>query len=211
MLNGINSFSLSQKDIFGVVFDQQKKQPMLYNYGSMLMGSRDKSGDYITFDPTTGKFFIKAQVQFAAGSSGLNSIPEWNETIQNLQNQIDGVVQTWFSNDVTPEQTGEPLPSKDNPSAVANYPVNTWAAGTANQHLGDLYYSNANKAYRFQKIGDSMVWSEIPDSDITKVLEAAKKASEDAAAAKKALFCGFWIKPKPPWAAACSLPGWRSL
>lgn len=186
MLHSINSFSLSQKDIFGVVFDQQKKQPMLYNYGSMLMGSRDKSGDYITFDPTTGKFFIKAQVQFAAGSSGLNSIPEWNETIQNLQNQIDGVVQTWFSNDVTPEQTGEPLPSKDNPSAAANYPVNTWAAGTANQHLGDLYYSNANKAYRFQKIGDSMVWSEIPDSDITKVLEAAKKASEDAAAAKKA-------------------------
>ena len=186
MLNGINSFSLTQKDIFGVVFDQQKKQPMLYNYGSMLMGSRDKSGDYITFDPTTGKFFIKAQVQFAAGSSGLNSIPEWNETIQNLQNQIDGVVQTWFSNDVTPEQTGEPLPSKDNPSAVANYPVNTWAEGTASQHLGDLYYSNANKAYRFQKIGDTMVWSEIPDSDITKVLEAAKKASEDAAAAKKA-------------------------
>ena len=186
MLHGIKSFSLTQKDIFGVVFDQQKKQPMLYNYGSMLMGSRDKSGDYITFDPTTGKFFIKAQVQFAAGSSGLGSIPEWNETIQNLQNQIDGVVQTWFSNDITPEQTGEPLPSKDNPSAVANYPVNTWAEGTASQHLGDLYYSNANKAYRFQKIGDTMVWSEIPDSDITKVLEAAKKASEEAAAAKKA-------------------------
>lgn len=186
MLNGINSFSLTQKDIFGVVFDRQSKQPMLYNYGAMMMGSRDKKGDYITFDPKTGEFFIKAKVQFAAGSSGLGSIPEWNETIQNLQNQIDGVVQTWFSNDVTPEQTGEPLPSKDNPSAAANYPVNTWAAGTANQHLGDLYYSNANKAYRFQKVGDAMVWSEIPDSDITKVLEAAKKASEEAAAAKKA-------------------------
>ena len=186
MLNGINDFSLTQKDIFGVVFDQQSKQPMLYNYGSMLMGSRDKKGDYITFDPKTGEFFIKAKVQFAAGSSGLGSIPEWNETIQNLQNQIDGVVQTWFSNDVTPEQTGEPLPSKDNPSATANYPANTWAEGTVSQHLGDLYYSNANKAYRFQKIGDTMVWSEIPDSDITKVLEAAKKASEEAAAAKKA-------------------------
>ena len=186
MLNGINDFSLTQKDIFGVVFDQQSKQPMLYNYGAMRMGSRDEKGDYITFDPKTGEFFIKAKVQFAAGSSGLGSIPEWNETIQNLQNQIDGVVQTWFSNDVTPEQTGEPLPSKDNPSAVANYPVNTWAEGTASQHLGDLYYSNANKAYRFQKIGDTMVWSEIPDSDITKVLEAAKKASEEAAAAKKA-------------------------
>ena len=189
MLNGINSFSLTQKDIFGVVFDQhdpQNKQPMLYNYGAMRMGSRDEKGDYITFDPKTGEFFIKAKVQFAAGSSGLGSIPEWNETIQNLQNQIDGVVQTWFSNDVTPEQTGEPLPSKDNPSATANYPANTWAAGTASQHLGDLYYSNANKAYRFQKIGDTMVWSEIPDSDITKVLEAAKKASEEAAAAKKA-------------------------
>lgn len=186
MLNGIDSFSLTQKDIFGVVFDQQNKQPMLYNYGAMMMGSRDKKGDYITFDPKTSEFFIKAKVQFAAGSSGLGSIPEWNETIQNLQNQIDGVVQTWFSNDVTPEQTGEPLPSKDNPSAVANYPVNTWAEGTASQHLGDLYYSNANKAYRFQKIGDTMVWSEIPDSDITKVLEAAKKASEEAAAAKKA-------------------------
>lgn len=186
MLNGINSFSLTQKDIFGVVFDRQSKQPMLYNYGAMMMGSRDKKGDYITFDPKTGEFFIKAKVQFAAGSSGLGSIPEWNETIQNLQNQIDGVVQTWFSNDVTPEQTGEPLPSKDNPTAVANYPVNTWAEGTASQHLGDLYYSNANKAYRFQKIGDTMVWSEIPDSDITKVLEAAKKASEEAAAAKKA-------------------------
>lgn len=186
MLNGIKDFSLEQKDIFGVVFDPQNKQPMLYNYGAMMMGSRDKKGDYITFDPKTGEFFIKAKVQFAAGSSGLGSIPEWNETIQNLQNQIDGVVQTWFSNDVTPEQTGEPLPSKDNPSAVANYPVNTWAEGTASQHLGDLYYSNANKAYRFQKIGDTMVWSEIPDSDITKVLEAAKKASEEAAAAKKA-------------------------
>ena len=186
MLNGINDFSLTQKDIFGVVFDQQSKQPMLYNYGAMRMGSRDEKGDYITFDPKTGEFFIKAKVQFAAGSSGLGSIPEWNETIQNLQNQIDGVVQTWFSNDVTPEQTGEPLPSKDNPSATANYPANTWAEGTASQHLGDLYYSNANKAYRFQKIGDTMVWSEIPDSDITKVLEAAKKASEEAAAAKKA-------------------------
>ena len=186
MLNGINDFSLTQKDIFGVVFDQQSKQPMLYNYGAMRMGSRDEKGDYITFDPKTGEFFIKAKVQFAAGSSGLGSIPEWNETIQNLQNQIDGVVQTWFSNDVTPEQTGEPLPSKDNPSATANYPANTWAEGTVSQHLGDLYYSNANKAYRFQKIGDTMVWSEIPDSDITKVLEAAKKASEEAAAAKKA-------------------------
>ena len=186
MLNGIKDFSLTQKDIFGVVFDQQSKQPMLYNYGAMRMGSRDEKGDYITFDPKTGEFFIKAKVQFAAGSSGLGSIPEWNETIQNLQNQIDGVVQTWFSNDVTPEQTGEPLPSKDNPSATANYPANTWAEGTASQHLGDLYYSNANKAYRFQKIGDTMVWSEIPDSDITKVLEAAKKASEEAAAAKKA-------------------------
>ena len=186
MLNGINDFSLTQKDIFGVVFDQQSKQPMLYNYGAMRMGSRDEKGDYITFDPKTGEFFIKAKVQFAAGSSGLGSIPEWNETIQNLQNQIDGVVQTWFSNDVTPEQTGEPLPSKDNPSATANYPANTWAEGTASQHLGDLYYSNANKAYRFQKVGGTMVWAEIPDSDITKVLEAAKKASEEAAAAKKA-------------------------
>lgn len=186
MYHGINSFSLTEKNIFGVVFDDTKKQPMLYNYGSMLMGSRDKSGDYITFDPTTGRFFIKAQVQFAAGSTGLNALPEWNEAIQNLQNQIDGVVQTWFANDVTPEQVGEPLPSKDHPTAAANYPFNTWEAGTINQHLGDLYYSDANKAYRFQKIGDNMLWAEIPDSDITKILEEAKKAAADAKAAKEA-------------------------
>lgn len=187
MYNGIDSFSLVDKDIHGVVFNNVEKRPLLYNYGAMYFGDREHENDYISYNPTTHKFIIKAQVEFTAGSTGLNNMPEWQNALQKIQDQIDGVINTWFSTDIEPEQKGAPAPNADDKSV--NYPVRTWTDYAS--HLGDLYYSDEGKAYRFQKVLEDMLWIEIEDTELTRILQevkealkAANEAAELAAAAQ---------------------------
>ena len=75
MYAGINSYDLTGRDIWGVVYTQNGSvwEPRFYNYGSMLLGSRDKSGDYVEFD-TLGGMTIKADVLIKAGSALANAI-----------------------------------------------------------------------------------------------------------------------------------------
>ena len=65
-----------------------------------------------------------------------------NNTVADLQDQIDGSVTTWFG-------TGEPT--------LNNYPVvgdpeGDWVTDEVkDRHIGDVYYDdNTGKAYRFQ-------------------------------------------------------------
>lgn len=82
---GVNSFSISGCNMIGMGVNPDTNESFLYGYGDMFFGERGGSGHFISFDKSTGKFKIKAEVEFSAGSSGLENLEEWSEK----QNQID--------------------------------------------------------------------------------------------------------------------------
>ena len=104
------------------------------------------------------------------------------KSIEELKNQVDGNITTWFS-------TGLPT--------LENYPANEWTTDEAkNNHLGDMYYDqNTGYAYRFVKENDSFIWKQIVDSDVTKALAIAN-AAKDTADKKRQVFVD---KPSPPY------------
>lgn len=103
--------------------------------------------------------------------------------IEGLQNQIDGVIETWFANGVP---------------TLTNYPASGWNTDALKvQHLGDLYYDNTTgTAYRFsQNAQGGYYWNTITDDAITKALAAAK-AAQDTADGKRRIFTA---QPTPPY------------
>lgn len=103
--------------------------------------------------------------------------------IEGIQNQIDGVIETWFYNGVP---------------TLTNYPANGWNTDALKvQHLGDLYYDNdTGTAYRFsQNSQGGYYWNTITDDAITKALAAAKEA-QDTADSKRRIFTS---QPAPPY------------
>lgn len=76
---GVNSFSISGCNMIGMGVNPDTNESFLYGYGDMFFGERGGSGHFISFDKSTGKFKIKAEVTFESGSSGLENLPEWVE------------------------------------------------------------------------------------------------------------------------------------
>ena len=98
-----------------------------------------------------------------------------NPKFEGIQNQIDGVIETWFYNGVP---------------TLNNYPASGWNTENLKiQHLGDLYYdNNTGTAYRFsQDENGGYFWNTITDDAITKALAAAKEA-KDLADGKRRTF-----------------------
>jgi phage-related protein len=101
--------------------------------------------------------------------------------IQDLQEQIDGKVTTWY-------YSGEPT--------LNNEPAKTWnTEELKNEHLGDLYYDKATgRTYIFQ-YGDKYFWEEIENVDVTEALAIAN-AAKDTADSKRQVFV---VEPKTPY------------
>lgn len=103
--------------------------------------------------------------------------------LEGIQDQIDGVIETWFYNGVP---------------TLNNYPASEWnTKDLKKQHLGDLYYDNdTGTAYRFsQNAQGGYYWNTITDDAITKALAAAK-AAQDTANNKRRIFTQ---QPAPPY------------
>lgn len=98
----------------------------------------------------------------------------FNGDIENLQDQIDGNIATWFY-DVDPDMS---LP-----------PVTDWDTDEKKDaHLGDIYYNTVKGyAWRFMKSGSTYSWERITDTDVTKALADAAKA-QDTADSKRRVF-----------------------
>ncbi len=127
----------------------------------------------------------KDLVTFVKENGGLNEdVKNYvNSVIQGVQDQIDGVIETWFFNGVP---------------TLASYPASEWGTEELKiQHLGDLYYDNdTGTAYRFsQKADKTYYWNVITDDAITKALKAAKNA-QDTADGKRRVFVA---PPVPPY------------
>lgn len=102
--------------------------------------------------------------------------------LEDLQNQVDGSITTWFSSG---------LPTID------NYPANEWLNDEEkNNHSGDMYYDqDTGYAYRFIQKDGVYSWLRITDSDVTEALAIAN-AAKDTADRKRQIFIE---QPIPPY------------
>lgn len=116
--------------------------------------------------------------------SGLNTFISavYNPKIAELQNQIDGQIETWYY---------------DYEPTLQNEPASLWTTSTEREkHLGDLFYwSSKGFAYRFMKDEATWKWQLVQDTDITKALAVAEKA-QDTADHKRRVFV---VTPQPPY------------
>ena len=94
--------------------------------------------------------------------------------IENLQNQIDGNITTYF-------YSGIPT--------IDNLPASEWVTNEEkNNHLGDLYYDqDTGYAYRFALCDGVYKWIEVLDSDVSEALALAN-AAQDTADSKRRVF-----------------------
>lgn len=94
MYNGINSYSLADKNITGIIWNPNTLEPQMYSYGSFFFGDRLLDKNFITFQKKEGasekELFINANIQLGAGSSGITNLAEWSEK----QGQIDNAQDT---------------------------------------------------------------------------------------------------------------------
>lgn len=194
LYQGINSYSLVGKDAVSYGVDKTTGKAFMNVYGEMYIGDRGGNA-FVRYTQDNGveikgklavgtKLGDGKTIEQALNDATQSAIDAANENISSftnavtkdiadLQNQIDGAIETWFN---------DPAPT------LTNYPANGWETNEEkNIHLGDLYYSGEGKAYRFQMEGSNYVWKLITDSDITKALADAKKA-QDTADGKRTVF-----------------------
>jgi len=196
---GINSFSLVNKEVIEFGYNKSTGKSYMRIYGDSYIGARDRSS-YVGYTPENG-VEIKAKLHIEPGSTGWQNAEGLPEEIQaavelaqeakdaansnaefidgisseldTIKNQIDGVIETWFY---------------DSEPTLTNAPAITWTTDELkNTHLGDLYYSGEGKAYRFQLKNGVYSWQLIEDTDVSKALEAAKRA-QDTADGKRRVF-----------------------
>ena len=120
------------------------------------------------------------QSQLSNQSSALS---DYATQLSNMQDQIDGVIDTWYY-DGTP--------------TLNNQPAVAWDTNAKkNAHLGDLYYDKQNGvAYRFLEDDGTYFWQLIPDDLLTRALAEASEA-KDTADSKRRIFTSTQQHPTP--------------
>lgn len=104
------------------------------------------------------------------------------QNLEEIQNQVDGNITTWFSSGVP---------------TLNNFPASSWTTtADKNNHLGDLYYNkDTGYGYRFSLENNEYSWISIKDTDVTQALALAN-AAQDTADSKRRVFVS---QPNPPY------------
>lgn len=194
LYHGINSYSFANREYVEYGVNKQTNKAFFHVYGDMYFGDRPTSANnyegesYVKFDSETKKVTIKGELDIKSTYDGktldkyiteksldknaVETIINKSQTIIDLQNQIDGAIETWFYDGVP---------------TLKNAPAISWKTDNDKKtHLGDLYYDNkTGKAYRFAKDGSTYEWIIITDTELTKALKDSSQALKDAAAADK--------------------------
>ncbi len=104
-----------------------------------------------------------------------------SDSLENLQDQVDGNITTWFFSGVP---------------TLNNQPASEWEETEYSAHLGDLYYDTATGyAYRFALENTTYKWLKLTDSDVSEALALAN-AAQDTADSKRRIFV---VQPIPPY------------
>ena len=176
----INDFTLLNKEY--VEYGVYQGKAFFNVYGDMYIGDKgDNPTTYIKYK--NGKIDIKANLSIGSSIDGkdldkyikenggvdeetVKSLINNAQVIKDLQNQVDGAIETWF-------YEGEPT--------LRNLPAVDWTTNEIKKaHVGDLYYDQITGfAYRFTRYNDDVnpyAWNRIKDNDIVQALEAANNA-----------------------------------
>lgn len=206
LYHGINSYSFSNREYVEYGVNKQNNKAFFNVYGDMYVGDRPtkennyEGSSYIKYDSATKQVSVKGKISAKSTVDGkelsqyikensakglteeqVNNLIKNSQVIADLQNQVDGAIETWF-------YEGEPT--------LTNAPASSWTDKDKDTHLGDLYYDNkTGKAYRFAKDGNTYKWTIITDTDIAKALSDASKAQETADGKMKV----FSTQPTPPY------------
>lgn len=207
MYNGINSYSLVDKNITGIIWNPETKEPQMYSYGSFFFGDRQLNKNFITFQQKEGdtekKLYINATVNFSSDSTGLSNLEEWkgvqseisgiNKTIERVQDQIDGVVENW-NGEGTPTLTNEPVVNWRTDAEKIAHINDTYI--NIEEYVDDETTPTAGQAWRWCKCTNESItdfvtvtnkdgetfnlhWHQIADSDAVRALrEMATKANK---------------------------------
>ena len=207
LYHGINSYSFANREYVEYGVNKQTNKAFFNVYGDMYVGDRPtkennyEGSSYIKYDSATKQVSVKGKISAKSTVDGkelsqyikensakglteeqVNNLIKNSQVITDLQNQVDGAIETWFY---------EGVPT------LKNAPANSWKTDKdKDTHLGDLYYDNkTGKAYRFAKDGNTYKWTIITDTDIAKALSDASKAQETADGKMKV----FSTQPNPPY------------
>lgn len=207
LYHGINSYSFANKEYVEYGVNKQTNKAFFNVYGDMYVGDRPtkengyEGSSYIKYDSAAKQVSVKGKISAKSTVDGkelsqyikensakglteeqVNNLIKNSQVITDLQNQVDGAIETWFY---------EGVPT------LKNAPASSWTTDKEKDtHLGDLYYDNkTGKAYRFAKDGNTYKWTVITDTDIAKALSDAAKAQETADGKMKV----FSTQPNPPY------------
>ena len=207
LYHGINSYSFANKEYVEYGVNKQTNKAFFNVYGDMYVGDRPtkengyEGSSYIKYDSAAKQVSVKGKISAKSTVDGkelsqyikensakglteeqVNNLIKNSQVITDLQNQVDGAIETWFY---------EGVPT------LKNAPASSWTTDKEKDtHLGDLYYDNkTGKAYRFAKDGNTYKWTVITDTDIAKALSDAAKAQETADGKMKV----FSAQPIPPY------------
>lgn len=207
LYHGINSYSFANREYVEYGVNKQTNKAFFNVYGDMYVGDRPtkengyEGSSYIKYDSAAKQVSIKGKLSAKSTVDGkelsqyirensagglteeqVNNLIKNSQVITDLQNQVDGAIETWFY---------EGVPT------LKNAPASSWTTDKdKDTHLGDLYYDNkTGKAYRFAKDGNTYQWTIIADTDIAKALSDASKAQETADGKMKV----FSTQPIPPY------------
>lgn len=207
LYHGINSYSFANREYVEYGVNKQTNKAFFNVYGDMYVGDRPtkengyEGSSYVKYDSATKQVVIKGKLSAKSTVDGkelsqyikensakglteeqVNNLIKNSQVIADLQNQVDGAIETWFYDGVP---------------TLKNAPAISWKTDKDKEiHLGDLYYDNkTGKAYRFAKDSNTYKWTIITDTDIAKALSDARMAQETANGKMK-VFC---VQPTTPY------------
>lgn len=204
LYHGVDGYTFNNKEYVNYGVNHSTNKAFFHVYGDMYFGDRPTSannyeGDsYVKYDSDKKKVTIKGDLDIKSTYDGktldkyiteksldknaVETIIKKSKTITDLQNQIDGAIETWFYDGVP---------------TLSNAPAIGWTTDKDKKtHLGDLYYDNkTGKAYRFAKDGSTYKWIIITDTELTKAIEDSSQALKDAKSKRRI----FGSQPVPPY------------
>lgn len=203
LYHGVDGYTFNNKEYVNYGVNHSTNKAFFHVYGDMYFGDRPTSannyeGDsYVKYDSDKKKVTIKGDLDIKSTYDGktldkyiteksldknaVETIIKKSDTITDLQNQIDGAIETWFYDGVP---------------TLKNAPASGWDTDMMKNHLGDLYYDNkTGKAYRFAKDGSTYKWIIITDTELTKALEDSRQALKDTKSKRRI----FGSQPVPPY------------
>ena len=187
LYHGINSYSFANREYVEYGVNKQNNKAFFNVYGDMYVGDRPtkengyEGSSYIRYDSSTKQMSVKAKISAKSTVDG-KELSQYFKKIAELQNQVDGAIETWFYDGVP---------------TLKNAPAISWKTDKDKEiHLGDLYYDNkTGKAYRFAQDSNTYKWTIITDTDIAKALSDARMAQETANGKMKV----FSVQPTTPY------------